>query len=201
MTEANKKEHLDLRVQRTYKLLSTSFEQLLKEKSFEQITVQEICENAMVRRTTFYQHFPDKVHFLVWFLRIKQQEFLEENLPLLNTNSFRECFTSIMSNILIFLKENRQIISSLVNSGLGDPGPVNDMVDSFSQKLSEMFHAFPEAHQVPPEVPVQLAANYYMGAVKGAARWWFREGCSYPEDQLAKHIYTLLRTTHEGLDE
>ncbi|WP_276517089.1 hypothetical protein [Mammaliicoccus sciuri] len=44
----------DLRVQKTYKLLHTSLITLLEKQSFDEITVQSICDEAMVHRTTFY---------------------------------------------------------------------------------------------------------------------------------------------------
>ena len=194
MTGTNGTERMDLRVQRTYKLLSSSFEQLLKKRSYNQITVQEICEAAMVRRTTFYQHFTDKHHFLVWFLKNKQQVFIAENFPFCRQNSFRECFTSIMTRLLTFLKQNREIIESLSSCGLGDPNPIDDLVDSCVAELNGLFSSFPEAHLIPSDIPVSLATNYYMGAVKAAAGWWFKGGCTYPEDRLAAHIYELFRT-------
>ena len=51
---------LDLRIQRTYRLLHTAFTKLMEEKSFEDITVNDLCREAMIRRTTFYKHFADK---------------------------------------------------------------------------------------------------------------------------------------------
>ena len=50
----------DLRVVRTKKLLTDSLKNLLQEKSFDKITVNDICERAMVHRATFYNHFNDK---------------------------------------------------------------------------------------------------------------------------------------------
>ncbi|NHX22198.1 TetR/AcrR family transcriptional regulator, partial [Escherichia coli] len=54
----------DLRVQKTHQALITSFSDLLQTKSFEQITVQDLCANANVRRSTFYRHFNDKYDLL-----------------------------------------------------------------------------------------------------------------------------------------
>lgn len=51
---------MDLRKERTLKLLSESLVSLLHEKAYSNITVSEICENAMVRRATFYRHFTGK---------------------------------------------------------------------------------------------------------------------------------------------
>jgi AcrR family transcriptional regulator len=40
--------------------LLESLTQLLTEKSFESIGVTEICDRAMINRTTFYKHYTDK---------------------------------------------------------------------------------------------------------------------------------------------
>lgn len=50
----------DLRVRRTRQLLQQAFIELMAEKSFQAITVQDITSRAMVNRSTFYDHFVDK---------------------------------------------------------------------------------------------------------------------------------------------
>jgi len=50
----------DLRTIRTYKLLKDSLLELLSKDSFDNIKVNDICNLAMVHRTTFYSHFADK---------------------------------------------------------------------------------------------------------------------------------------------
>lgn len=57
------KDKYDLRIIRTYKSLTEAFLQLMSEKHFEDITVNELCKKAMIRRTTFYKHFADKYEF------------------------------------------------------------------------------------------------------------------------------------------
>ena len=51
---------IDPRVKRTRKLLLDAFISLIAEKSFEEITVQDIAARATVNRATFYAHFVDK---------------------------------------------------------------------------------------------------------------------------------------------
>lgn len=50
----------DPRVKRTRKLLQDAFMELLAEKSFHAISVQDIAERATLNRATFYAHFEDK---------------------------------------------------------------------------------------------------------------------------------------------
>lgn len=69
---------LDLRVQKTYKALIQALEDLLEEEKFEQISVTELCEQAMVRRPTFYKHFLDKYDFLTFFIKNKINSILDQ---------------------------------------------------------------------------------------------------------------------------
>lgn len=57
-------EQVDLRVRRTHKLLWEALMAELSERPFEAITVKDICERAMVHRTTFYKHYEDKYALL-----------------------------------------------------------------------------------------------------------------------------------------
>lgn len=54
----------DLRVIKTKRALSESLFNLLSEKLFSAITVNMICDKALVHRTTFYKHFYDKYDLL-----------------------------------------------------------------------------------------------------------------------------------------
>jgi AcrR family transcriptional regulator len=55
---------LDPRVKRTRGLILRSFEDLLAEKGFESISVQDVTGKAEINRATFYAHFSDKYALL-----------------------------------------------------------------------------------------------------------------------------------------
>ena len=50
----------DLRKRRSKQHLSEALIALMEERPFREISVVDICERAMVHRTTFYAHFEDK---------------------------------------------------------------------------------------------------------------------------------------------
>ena len=66
---------IDPRIRRTRQLLQKALMDLMAEKSFQAITVQDIAERATVNRVTFYAHFADKYALLEHTMRemIKQQ--------------------------------------------------------------------------------------------------------------------------------
>lgn len=57
-------ERLDPRVKRTRELIQRSFVEIVDEKGFNSISVQDITARAGINRATFYAHFPDKYALL-----------------------------------------------------------------------------------------------------------------------------------------
>lgn len=43
-----------------------AMEEIAKDKTIDQMTIQEICDKAQISRTTFYRHFKDKVEASEW---------------------------------------------------------------------------------------------------------------------------------------
>lgn len=70
----------DLRIIKTRKALFDAFLELVSEKPFDAITVNELCKKAMVRRATFYNHFADKYDFFAAFVHQLAEEFREKSL-------------------------------------------------------------------------------------------------------------------------
>ena len=71
----NPNEKLDPRVKRTRGLILQSFKNLLAQKGFETISVQDVTDKAQVNRATFYAHFQDKYALLNYSI---SQMFMQE---------------------------------------------------------------------------------------------------------------------------
>jgi AcrR family transcriptional regulator len=65
----------DPRVTRTRNLILQSFEDILPEKGFHSLTIQDITLKAGINRATFYAHFPDKIALLDHSMK---QMFIQE---------------------------------------------------------------------------------------------------------------------------
>lgn len=72
------KEKTDLRVIKTRNVLYKALIDLMKEKLFEEIKVSDICNKALLNRSTFYAHYQDKYELLQDFLNFLQKEFIKE---------------------------------------------------------------------------------------------------------------------------
>ena len=54
-----KGEKMDLRIQKTEKAIKNAFLELRARKPLEKITVKELCELALINKSTFYSHYED----------------------------------------------------------------------------------------------------------------------------------------------
>ncbi|BBM19086.1 MULTISPECIES: TetR/AcrR family transcriptional regulator [Enterococcus] len=68
---------MDRRKRKTQKNITAVFYQLLKKKSYEEISVSQICQVADINRGTFYLHFIDKDDLLEKSISHEMQELVE----------------------------------------------------------------------------------------------------------------------------
>ena len=50
---------MDIRIEKTRNSIINAFLELRSKKAIEKITIKELCEKAMINKSTFYAHFPD----------------------------------------------------------------------------------------------------------------------------------------------
>ncbi len=115
--EYGNEEHLDLRQRKTRKLLVEALAQLLEEKSFQELSVTDICRRAMVHRTTFYAHFNDKQELLRYLLEGLERECTATCLPQDPERSPREYLLTAAHNVFQFFAQHRTLYRACLNSG------------------------------------------------------------------------------------
>lgn len=85
------------------------FMELLKEKSFDKITVKEIIEGAEINRNTFYYHYEDIYDLLESAFQREVMKFREDSRP---ENTFGEEYLRTVR----FLMEHKEAIIHLYRS-------------------------------------------------------------------------------------
>ncbi|OPA73445.1 hypothetical protein BVG16_28695 [Paenibacillus selenitireducens] len=169
----NKKKE-DLRVMRTRKLLVQSLFTLLERHSFHTISVKEICEEAMVHRTTFYTHFDDKYDLMAYGLQniAKEFQFIEgnirENLIKLFNMSLK--YKALFSQLLTEEKDSlRYIIMKEMNKG------VKNVIQDQNSNQSLSFSS-------------EIALAAFSGASLGVLNWWVNEGSNISEQEANEEM-------------
>jgi AcrR family transcriptional regulator len=94
----------DPRITRTRHLIVKAFQELLAEKDFELITIQEIADRATVNRVTFYAHFEDKYDLLDFAFKDAFTSELDTTLPP-NAEFSRKNLQVLLETVCAFLEK------------------------------------------------------------------------------------------------
>ena len=182
------KQKLDLRVQKTYQALSTAFIALLGEKSFEDITVQELCERAVIRRATFYLHFSDKYDFFAFFIRSVEQEFLhrlgEQGRDDVNVS---EHMLGMTQQTILFFEDNQQIIDGCIKSAML-PTLIQILSEEIQEEILERVRK-----QQENTISAEIAAAYYTGGIVQVLYYWLLHRNTVTKDELVSEVKKLLK--------
>ena len=107
----------DLRVQKTYTALFRAFETLLTKKRFEDITVTELCDAAVIRTATFYKHFPDKYAFVAFMVQELRAQYYESAAKL-QTDTREDFYLNLIRAGFDFLAENESLVKAADSDGM-----------------------------------------------------------------------------------
>lgn len=109
---------LDLRIQKTYLALSGALLEAMGEKPFEDIRVNELCDRAMVRKSTFYKHFGDKYELLAFVVRQGLRRF-DAQIGEGSTADMDpvDSYGRIIDCLFDYLRGNEHLIRSVSGSG------------------------------------------------------------------------------------
>ncbi|MEK3721941.1 TetR/AcrR family transcriptional regulator [Paenibacillus sp. FSL H8-0034] len=159
----NKKTTEDLRVKRTHKLLYNALLDLMENHPFDSITVKQICDLAMVHRTTFYTHFQDKFDLLSRALRqVADEEFKDiVDASFSPSDNFRELFS--------FAMKHKRLFSHLLAAEERD-----SLRNLLRREMSRGMKKYLIEHNLIEEIPidVQIKIEAHIGAVLGVLNWW-----------------------------
>ncbi|WP_291580439.1 TetR/AcrR family transcriptional regulator [Clostridium sp. UBA6640] len=84
---------------------------LVEEKELDKITVNDLCNKAMVSRATFYNHFEDKYHLLCFTIYYMKKEIIASE-QLISDFSKGEAIHVILS----YINKNRNFFKGLLSS-------------------------------------------------------------------------------------
>ena len=177
---------LDLRIQKTQTALINAFLQLLQTKRFENITINELCELAMVRRATFYKHFADKYEFFTFFVQRIQREFRNRIVPQEYDRNGVSPYIDIIRFALDFLDENETIVHSVMESN-AFPLLLDLISEQIILDVKEQLQT-DQNNGTELLLPPELMAFSYTGALLNILRWWIGHKNQMSKEEIIAQI-------------
>jgi AcrR family transcriptional regulator len=178
----------DLRVRRTHKLLWEALMTELSQRSFEEITVKEICERAMVHRSTFYKHYEDKYALLEQGMRQMYDTLVAEGHRPPGVFS-RDDPPPYFIRLFEHVADHQQFYKlMLCGEGIGR---FQKLVKEYVAEV-----ALAKRHEWTPAnphvaFPLAMQVQFFAGAVLSLLAWWLEQDMPLSPHQMAQYLLSF----------
>ena len=182
----------DLRVRRTHKLLWEALMTELAVRPFEEITVKDICDRAMVHRTTFYKHYEDKYALLAQGMREMFNALVAE-APHTPPNTFsRDEPPPYFVRLFEHVADHRQFYTlMLCGEGNGRfQRQVKDYIADVVEDKGRALTAVTTTNQqsVQADVARAMHVQFLAGAILSLLAWWLENDMPLTPYQMAQYL-------------
>jgi AcrR family transcriptional regulator len=203
-TDNSKKDKVkvDRRILRTRQALRTALLQLITEKGFDAVSVEEITEKANLGRATFYLHYRDKEDLLLEEFREiasnRVQVLSEIPLAIWKSNPDRlesaDGLTPVMPLLLVFehAAQNADLYRILFK-GQSSERIAGQLRAIIIQSINAIIQSRKQNEASPAnlDIPVELLAAYFSGALMSSINWWLEQDTHLPPQEMARMFQQL----------
>lgn len=175
---------MDRRQQKTRTAIYQAFTQLLNSRQYDDITVQNIIDEANIGRSTFYAHFETKDDLLQSLCRELFNHILSTAMDKQDTHGLYACNHaphSVIRHILNHLQENDNNILTLLSC---ESSPI--FLRYFKSGMDDLVRAqfLTNPSERNPAVPQEFLINHISGSFVEMVQWWIEGGCRQTPAQL-----------------
>src|ERR1700761_1940081 len=175
-------ENTDPRVLRSRQMLMEALLRLLSRKEFDDISIQEIADEAGLNRATFYLHYPDKNALLQALTPARFRDLVARR-----GLCFTDCdgaLRAIALGVCDYLAETTGCPSQLAKM------PVEN---SIIPAVEAIFLEGASHHPAAPGTDPVLLSTTVAWAIFGAARHWFQTPNRIPAEEMAARIEAMVK--------
>jgi AcrR family transcriptional regulator len=180
---------VDPRVKRTRQLLQRAFMELINEKSFSAISVQDITERATVNRVTFYAHFEDKYAILECCMREGFQQELAQQLADASTLRVSTLRALILGVFKFFTSVH--YVHCLPRDRQFDPLLEKTIQQELNTMLITWLKQIPSTH-MQRSVSIETVATVMSCAICGSAIQWSEHEKIFSAEEMTRQVMTVI---------
>ncbi|MBK8024899.1 MAG: TetR/AcrR family transcriptional regulator C-terminal domain-containing protein [Chloroflexi bacterium] len=184
----------DRRSQRTRRLIGNALVELMLEKRFEDITVQDILDRADVGRSTFYAHYRDKESLL-----LSEIERVIQQLDAY-ASEVRGAPFSLLPSLELFrhVQEHRRLMQAFV-WGRG----AEALTHEFQMRVAKIIErnlVTRVGEAKPTAVPLPVMASFVATTFLMLLRWWFDEQMRHTPEEVDGMFQALVLPAFSALE-
>ncbi len=176
----------DRRILRTRQFIMDAFAELLEQKPFEKIGINEIADLANINRSTFYLHFEDKYALLDDYIAGLLSDLREQSGTLAHATEFSGVENSlrIVLNCLYDRKKQFKTLFKRENSPYFQPRFKAILMDVITQGSAPQL----SADALENEFNIQVKTS----ALTGIMEWWLSSSDPLPVEAMVENVMKVL---------
>ncbi len=169
---------------------------LLEKKTFEYITISEICETAEVNRSTFYLHYENTCDLLkettAYVLDNFTSYFCVDTESI--TTKFANCDLHDLKFVnekylhpyLLFIKENQRVLSAVLSqpTAFDTKAIFQRLFDNIFKPILDRFH-YPRDEQ-------NYVMMFYLNGITAIISEWLKDGCQKSIEDISAIIHVCI---------
>lgn len=177
----------DLRVIKTKNLIYSTLIDLMKEKTFEEIRVSDICNRALINRSTFYAHYEDKYELLVDFINNLKEEFVAKLSKNRNNLDTRDYYIELIKVFLDYVEDKKDIYSLIMLKNRN-----SIMMDILLSVVNDDVIKRVKSDEINTKIPGNIIAKFYLGGVINLGVEWLKDDNKYTKEDIIKYLDILI---------
>ena len=181
---------MDRRKRRTRRLLGNALLELVQEKKYDQITIQEIADRADVNRATFYLHYGSKEELLADSLEKYFDELVQQ---IATITAHKPIWESPEADELVFehVAEHAELYRVLLGeNGMGYV--INRIIDYVAEFSEQQLRAGLGVIEL--QLPIEIMARHIAGSLYALVTWWLMNDMPYTPHEMAEMTIRLCVT-------
>ncbi|WP_030613866.1 TetR/AcrR family transcriptional regulator [Streptomyces sclerotialus] len=180
----------DRRTRRTRKALGAALVELVLERGFNALTVEDITERADVARATFYAHFKGKEDLFARVTADLLEQLGERLAPVISDSAVG--FTGKPLLEMLRHAADERDLYRVVLRGEGDGKPLQMFMDTCARVTAEEFKGRAERNGVQPRIDADLLARVWVGEQVAVLRWWAEQDTPpMPAEEVVRMLLDL----------
>lgn len=169
-------EKTDLRIIKTLRQIDASLLNNLSAHPFQKITINMLCEQAMINRSTFYKYYLDKYDLLDKYLNRTLEDFRQHiNVEFINADPSRIhdiCYINNFDSALEFIEKNKETYEILWNAST-DRRIYDEMTGIIRDNIISAMKST-EKKTVHQKKCASLYAYLFASNMMSLIQWWFQ---------------------------
>ena len=174
---------VDRRIAKSQVAIKNAVIELMSEKSFDDITIQDIADRADVNRGTIYLHYTDKYDLL--------DKMIEEHMDNLRELCQSASDMTFQEGNYVWYEyfERNYLFFSTMLASKGAPSFRSRFLDLVVEETKSEVDTTEGKNQGLSE---DVILQFFGSAVVGAVEWWFKNGMPLPARVMAEQTGALL---------